>query len=256
MEGAVRVFAGEFNRSTLTIQKSDRGGPRVVVTPGGAWCNLIYLSGALTEISENGDMLRFRISDPTGVFDVVIGSMQTELLSMARKIPVPSFLTIVGKVQMYQKQGSYTVSVRPESVQIADRIMRDIWVLRTADMTLDRLERLVAVMLGQTNDPLNQRVVEHYRLTPKKVQELVEMVESALSTIQVSGAPAQSPIHPDELILSIIKEHQGIRGISIEEVIAFAGLEGVIADTAHEVIRDLIRRDECYQPQKGIIKLL
>ena len=36
MEGAVRVFAGEFNRSTLTIQKSDRGGSRFVVTPGGA----------------------------------------------------------------------------------------------------------------------------------------------------------------------------------------------------------------------------
>jgi RPA family protein len=256
MEGAVRVFAGEFNRSTLTIQKSDREGSRFVVTLGGARCNLIYLSGALTEISENGDMLWLRISDPTGVFNVVIGNMQTELLSMARKIPVPSFLTIVGKVQMYQRQGSYTVSVRPESVQIADRSVRDSWVLRTADMTLDRLERLVAAMRGETNDPPNQRVVEHYRLTPKKVQELVEMVELALSTIQVSVAPAESPPQPDELILSIIKEHQGIRGITIEEVITIAGLEGVMADTAREVIRDLIRRDECYQPQKGIIKLL
>jgi RPA family protein len=256
MEGTVRVFAGEFNRSTLTIQKSDREGPRFVVTPGGAWCNLIYLSGALTEISENGDMLRLRISDPTGVFDVVIGGIQTDLSSMARKIPVPSFLTIVGKAQMYQRQGSYTLSVRPESVQIADRSVRDIWVLRTADMTLDRLERLVAAMRGETNDPPNQRVVEHYRLTPKKVQELVGMVESALSTIQVSGAPAQSPPHPDELILSIIKEHQGIRGITIEEVITLAVLEGVLTDTVQEVIRDLIRRDECYQPQKGIIKLL
>jgi RPA family protein len=256
MEGAVRVFAGEFNRSTLTIQKSDSGGPRYVVTPGGAWCNLIYLSGALTEISENGGMLRLRISDPTGVFEVVIGDMQPELLRNAKKLPVPSFVTIVGKAQMYQREGSSRLSVRPESLQIADRGVRDIWVLRTADMTLDRLGRLTAAMRGQTADPPFQRVVEHYHVTPGTIQEFVEMVESALSTIQASGSPVPTPPNPDELILSVIKEHQGIRGITIEEVITLAGLAGVRADTARDVIMDLIRRDECYQPQKGIIKLL
>jgi hypothetical protein len=256
MEGAVRVFAGEFNRSTLTVQKPGSGGPPFVVTPGGLWCHLMYLNGALTEVSENGDMLRCRISDPTGVFEVVIAGVRTELFNMARKIPVPSFVAIVGMAQMYQKRDMYFLSVRPESIQIVDRTARDTWVVRTADMTLDRLERLATAMRRQTLDPQSLAVIEHYRTTAEKVQELILMVESALSSVPMLVAPAQTSQNPGELILAIIKEHQGPRGIAVEEVVAFAGLQGVPADTATEVIRDLILQDECYQPQKGIIKLL
>jgi RPA family protein len=256
MEGAVRVFAGEFNRATLSIQKSDPRGPPFVVTPGNAWCHLMYLTGALTEISENDNMLRCRISDPTGVFEVVIDGMRTELFKMARKIPVPSFLAVVGMAQMYQRKDLYYLSVRPESIQIVDRTVRDTWVVRTADTTLNRLERLATAMRGETIDQECQTVMEHYRTTPEKVQELVGMVESALSSVRMSVTPALPPSNPCELILAIIKEHQGHRGIAVGEVVAFAELQGVPADTATEVIRDLIREDECYQPQKGIIKLL
>jgi hypothetical protein len=150
----------------------------------------------------------------------------------------------------------YFLSVRPESIQIVDRTARDTWVVRTADMTLDRLERLATAMRRQTLDPQSLAVIEHYRTTTEKVQELILMVESALSSVPMSVAPAQTSQNPGELILAIIKEHQGPRGIAVEEVVAFAGLQGVPADTATEVIRDLIRQDECYQPQKGIIKLL
>ena len=256
MEGAVRVFAGEFDRSTLTVQRSGPGGPHFVVTPGGAWCHLMYLSGALTEVSEDGDMLRCRISDPTGTFEVVIARKRTDLFNMARKIPVPSFLAIIGMAQMYRSKDSYLLSVRPESIQIVDRTVRDIWVVRTADMTLDRLERLATTLREHTTDPQGRIVIEHYRMTPEKVQAFLLMVESALSTVRITDAPVQGPSNPGDLILAIIKEHQGHRGIAVEDVVAFAGQQGIPADTAAEIIRDLIREDECYQPQKGFVKLL
>ena len=256
MEGAVRVFAGEFNSSTLTVKKSDPDGIPRVVTPGGAWCHFMYLIGALTEISENGETLLCRISDPTGVFEIVIPRLRSELFTIVKKIPVPSFVAITGMAQMYQRKGLCMLSVRPESVQTVDRTLRDIWVLRTADMTLDRLENLAKAMRGQPVDPLSRTVMEHYQTTPETVQELIRMVESVLSSVGTSVPSVQSPVKPNELIFGIIREHQGISGISVQDVIAHATLQGVSADTATEVIKDLISQDECYQPQKGILKLL
>jgi len=256
MEGAVRVFAGEFNRSTLTVQKPDPAGPPFVVTPGGAWCHLIYLSGALTEVSGNGDMLRCRISDPTGVFEVVIPRVRSGLFTMVKKMPVPSFVAITGTAQMYQRKGVHMLSVRPESVQVVDRTVRDIWVLRTADMTLERLERLAKAMRGQPTDPQSRTVIGHYRTTPETVQEFVRMVESALSSVRTPVPSVQSSVDPHELVLAIIREHQGASGISVQDVIEDAALQGVSADTATGVIKDLISQDECYQPQKGVLKLL
>jgi len=50
---AARVFAGEYGSSTLSIQDDDPQNPAWVVTPGGAWCRSMFLSGALTEVTES-----------------------------------------------------------------------------------------------------------------------------------------------------------------------------------------------------------
>jgi RPA family protein len=216
----------------------------------------MYLSGALTEVFENSDMLRCRISDPTGVFEVVIPGVRSELFTIVKKTPVPSFVAITGTAQMYQRKGLHMLSVLPESVQVIDRTVRDIWVLRTADMTLERLEPLAKAMRGQPTDPQSRTVIQHYRLTPETVQEFVRMVESALSSVGTLVPSAQSLMDPHELVLTIIREHQGASGINVQDVIDYSALQGVSADTAAGVIKDLISQDECYQPQKGVLKLL
>jgi hypothetical protein len=82
------------------------------------------------------------------------------------------------------------------------------------------------------------------------------MVEAALSSVGTPVSSVQSPVDPHELVLAIIREHQGASGISVQDVIEHAALQGVSADTATGVIKDLISQDECYQPQKGVLKLL
>jgi RPA family protein len=256
MEGAARVFAGEFNRSTLTVQKAGSQGSTFVVTPGGAWCRLMFVCGALTEVTDHGDMLHCRISDPTGTFDVVIRGFGTELFTMAKKIPVPSFLAVVGIAQMHQRNGVYTLSVRPESIQIVDRTVRDLWIVRTADLTLRRLEDLANALDKRSENPEMQVVTGHYAITQEHLRDLVLMAESALSTVRTSVPPAQQQVNPRELITTILQEHQGTRGIAIEEIISHAGPAGLSLDAAKAAIEEMIREDECYQPQKGFIKLL
>ena len=256
MEGAARVFAGEFNRSTLTVQKTGSHGSSSVVTPGGASCRLMFVCGALTEVSDHGDMLHCRISDPTGTFDIVIRGSKTELFTLAKKIPVPSFLAVVGIAQMQQRNGVYALSVRPESLQVVDRTVRDLWIVRTADLTLRRLEDLANALDKRLENPEMQAVTAHYAITHGHLRDLVLMAESALSTVRTSAPPAQQPVNPRDLITTILQEHQGTRGITIEEIISHAGPAGISPDAAKAEIEEMIREDECYQPQKGFIKLL
>jgi uncharacterized protein len=256
MEGAARVFAGEFNRSTLTVQKAGSQGPPFVVTPGGAWCRLMFLAGALTETSGHGDMLHCRVSDPTGTFDIEIRGSKTELFTMAKKIPVPSFLAVVGIAQMHKKNGVYALSVRPESIQVVDRTVRDNWVIRTAELTVQRLEVLANALGKQPENPEVQAVTAHYAITKGQLRDLVLMAESALSTVSTSSPPAQKPVNPRDLITAILQEHQGSRGLPVEEIISHAGPAGISPDAARAAIEEMIRDDECYQPQKGVIRLL
>lgn len=258
MEGLARIFAGEFNRSTLSIQAPDSSGSSYVVTPTCARCHDIYISGALTELTGSGDMIRCRLADPTGVFDLVIGGVRSDIADSFQRLSVPSFLTVIGQAQLYRKNGQCKLSVSPDSVQVVDRTVRDIWVLRTADLTLDRIEYVADLLRGKMVDDKIRACIEHYKITQQSLQEYVSIVESALASVQIpSNLVEPTPtIDPRELIVGILKEKQGTSGIAIDEVIALTNLRGVPEETSRGVINNLIRDDEVYQPQKGIIKLL
>ena len=81
----------------------------------------MFLSGALTEVAERGDMVYTRIADPTGVFDLVIGGRNTALAETFCKLPVPSFVTVTGRAQMYLKKGELVLSVRPDNILVVNR---------------------------------------------------------------------------------------------------------------------------------------
>ena len=256
MEGTARVFAGEYGSSTLSVQDEVAGNPAWVVTPGGAWCRLMFLSGALTEVTERGDMVYTRIADPTGVFDLVIGGRTTALAETFCKLPVPSFVTVTGRAQMYLKKGEMVVSVRPDNVLVVDRRVRDQWVLATAKSTLERLVRMNSALQGTCSDDRILTAVRHYSITKTRLRDLALMVESAVQTVRPPGPDAPAPPDARALVLDIITAESGTQGSAIEEIIARAAMQGVLQEAVLAAIESLITDDECYQPRKGFVKLL
>jgi len=80
-ETAWRVFAGEYNDSTVEIKGEGEMEPSFVVTPLGAKINRLFVIGVLTDVenvSEEGELIRAHISDPTGVFTLYSGQYQQE----------------------------------------------------------------------------------------------------------------------------------------------------------------------------------
>jgi len=257
MEGAVRVLAGEFSRSTLGIPDEDRNTPGWVVTPGGAWCRRMFLAGALTEIVDLGDLCCCRVADPSGAFDIVIGGRNAALAETLKKIPVPSFVAITGNAQIYQKNNAISLSVRPEHIRVIDRAERDRILLITAEYTLRRLDELADALGGTVTDERLMTAIRHYSLTTTSLIKLTTMVEEAVGSARPSDSQ-DSGERPDvqALIQEFLQKATDPRGIAVEEVIETLDLRGIPKEDVLAALEFLIQEDECYQPQKGYVKRL
>jgi hypothetical protein len=257
MEGAVRLFAGEFNRSTLTLPGEDDKSAAWVVTPSGASCRQVFLAGALVEVQERGDMLSARVADPTGGFDLICGGKNAAPAELILKIPLPSFVSVAGRAQLNRKEGKCMPVIRPDQVHVIDRPIRDQLVITTATSTLARLEVVHQALQGTCTDSRILLACSHYCLTKKDLGDLAEMVAGALLSVRSSPESVRvPPADFRELVMGVIRSSTGPRGVSVDEVIEMAGLHGVPKEAALAAIESLIVEDECYQPQKGFLKPL
>jgi len=155
-EAAWRVFAGEYNDTTVEIKGEGEMAPSYVVTPLGAKINRLFVIGVLTDVEQvsgSGEFIRAHVSDPTGVFTLYSGQYQQEATTALSNIEVPAFVAIVGKARTYiPEEGTLYVSIRPEKVMGVNANVRDQWILETCTSTKDRIEAVVEAMkMNQSN---------------------------------------------------------------------------------------------------------
>ncbi|KYK20974.1 hypothetical protein AYK21_01100 [Thermoplasmatales archaeon SG8-52-2] len=147
---AWRVFAGEFNDSTVEIKGEGDMTPSFVVTPLGAKVNRLFVIGVLTDvenISQEGELVRAHISDPTGVFTIYSGQYQKDVTDALTNIDVPTFVAVIGKARTYTpEEGMLYVSIRPERILEVSADIRDKWIYETCKNTKDRVEALMEAM--------------------------------------------------------------------------------------------------------------
>ena len=257
MEGAVRLFAGEFSQSTLTVPGEDEKSAAWVVTPSGASCHEVFITGALVEVQEQGDMLSARVADPTGGFDLVCGGNNTALAELIRRIPLPSFVSVSGRAQLHRREGKAVPAIRPEEVRVIDRRVRDQWVITTANCTLARLGLMNRALQGTCTDRRILQACSHYSVTLKDLHELAALVAGALASVR-PPKETESPVQADprEIIMEYIRTTSGPRGVAVEEILEMAQLRAISREAVLAAVESLIVEDECYQPQKGFVKPL
>jgi uncharacterized protein len=257
MEGAVRLFAGEFSQSTLAVPGEDEKSAAWVVTPSGASCRQVFLAGALVEVQEYGDILTARVADPTGGFDLVCGGNTTPLSESIRKIPLPSFVSVSGRAQLYRRDGKPVLTIRPDQVHVIDRRIRDQWIITTAIATLARLVLLDRVLKGTCVDSGMKRACSHYSLTSGDLNKLADMVSGALSSVRPSQeTDGMVQADPRDMVMEYIRTATGPRGVAVENILEMARQRAVPPELVLAAIESLIVDDECYQPRKGFVKPL
>lgn len=256
MEGSVRLFAAEFCAATLTMPGEDERSSPWIVTPYGARFRQVFLAGALTELHEDGDLLYARLADPTGGFDLVCGGKTVPAAAALRSLSCPVFISVLGRAGLYRRGSEVFRSIRPEQVRAIDRPARDQWVLATARDTLDRLLEVQQVLAGRDPGGPVSGAVRHYGVTAAGLDEFASLVEQVVEGIRPKETGAAGTADVRALVIDILNAQPGPRGVAVQEIIDTLGAQGLFQDVVLKAIEGLIVDDECYQPQKGYIRLL
>ena len=158
LDPAWRIFAYEFNKSTLQLKEEDGSGPAYVISPTGAKLNRLFVVGVLTEVENvraNEDLWRARVADPTGSFTVYAGKYQSEGASFFANADVPQFVAVLGRARLYTREDTSYTSIWSNEISNTTETVRNNWVITTAERTLDRLEALkIAQNAGLDGDAL------------------------------------------------------------------------------------------------------
>lgn len=273
-ETARRVFAREFNDSSLAYgERTDRS-PNFVVTPTGALCNRVFVVGVLTEAENIGSqgqtLYRARLADPTGAFTLYAGQYQQDAMSFLAGVATPAYVAVSGKVRMFSPEpgASYT-SIRPEEINVVDQSVRDRWIYHTARLTLERIatvekalasglggEELTWHMIPITADAEGvSKAIDHYLLSPNTMQAYRQMVVNALSTI-MEPVVAEPEMDLETAIIEAIGRLDAGEGASyfaVLDELAGSGFEEVAIEGT---INALMGDGRCYEPKIGMLKLI
>lgn len=286
-EVAQRVFAKEFNDSTLSLASvsaddlSDVNSPNLLISPTGVRINRVFVAGVITEVENLGseagkerELWRARISDPTGVFIVYAGQYQPEAAIFLSTVEVPSYVAVVGKARIYEpEKGSVFISIRPEEINNVTSIIRDRWVVDTADLTLKRFDLLSQFLSGGNRDDMTDSLktegidfdsseaihdaIEFYGTDMEYISGFKQIIREALISIK-ENASVQNKQNEDaeNVILEILKELDKGKGVQYSCLLERAKLRGIQEEVSDIGVKSLLAKGECYEPKIGILKLI
>ena len=292
-EVAWRLFAGEYNDSTLEAGGGGDRAPSYVVTPLGARVNRLFAVGVLTDVENVGTdgqpMWRGRVSDPTGTFHVYAGQYQPEAAAALSAIKPPAFAAIMGKSRTYTPEaGTVYTSIRPEMVKIVDAGVRDYWILEACRSLKARLAAMreaqamepvtkdALVALGTREDDAEGIVaaVAHYGkvdlsryasllteslryLLPEYRAFAEEPAPAAKAPPKVAKAeaPAERAADSEDAVLVLIGDlDRDGKGAPWDAILAAAAKVGIAKEGLEEAVNALLDKGLVYEPVLGRMK--
>jgi predicted DNA binding CopG/RHH family protein len=135
------------------------------------------------------------------VFTLYAGQYQPEAAIFLSELEVPAYVALVGKARKYEPEdGNVYLSVRPEEINTADEKQRDMWVIETAERTLERIKimenALESGLSGtQLQEFLEKKVknaalingvvhaIRHYKNLDRTIPELKNSLVHAVKTV-------------------------------------------------------------------------
>lgn len=144
-EASKRVFLAELIKTTVSFKtEGDQYSPTYVVTPTGEKCNRVLIAGRVVskqQIGNDTDNWKCKITDGTAQMYVFVGIYQPHALGVMPSINEGDYIGVVGKPNVSNfNDGGIFVSLRAEYIAKIEPETYCIWVLDTANATLNRLK--------------------------------------------------------------------------------------------------------------------
>ena len=301
-QAALHMLASEFSESTLSEKGSGEFDPSFVITKLGAKVNRVIVAGLLerleTRDTSNGAVIyQGQLRDPSGVHYFSVGdyasdSVRELTIQLSAKIESgePVLLLMVAKTRLFQTdEGAVYTSVRPEEMTVIDRNMYAVWLSRTCQSMLKRMDTFTGSLNHDANfeqlakSGIEQNLVsglvasrnhygdvdlEHYRLNIMQALDIAEgKIESAsqpVSPNQASQADndsegSGSEEESDELedvIIDIIQKLDNGDGVDFETIIVNCEARGFQRSAIEERIEQLSDEGSLHEPAFGWFRLV
>ena len=210
-EPAWRILSGEFNATRVVLRSDGKMEPNYVLSPMGAKINRVFVIGKVVGMDDLGaesrSFYRIRLSDPTGLFYLAVGEFQPAALGAIKKIEIPSYIAVVGKVKTYEPEnGGIYLSIRPEFIYPSTVEMRDRWLLDTAMSLKSRMEAMIEALQMENPTEDHLKALGYSSLVSSGIIKAIEcydelqiddyqvMLKDALQSIADNNA-SNSDIH-------------------------------------------------------------
>jgi len=150
------------------------------------------------------------------------------------ELEVPAYVALVGKARKYEPEdGNVYLSVRPEEINAADEKQRDMWVIETAERTLERIKIMEdALDSGLSGTQLQaflekkvknaalingiMHAIRHYKNLDRILPELKNSLVHAVKTItSESGIISDHP--PGKLALKPVDQEQPMQPLKPQQ---------------------------------------
>lgn len=228
-----------------------------VVTPTGAWCRRIFVVGALTDRSGSGDVMQARVADPTDTFRILARWQSPDVVETLGYIKPPEFVAVTGQASIVGSGPRAYTTITAEAINVVDRTVRDLWIQKVAEMTLNRLDILMRCLSGDRCDRA-MMAIDLYDITQEDIRGMMDMVRKALESLRpgVVAEDTLTPLTRQDLLLAALGEGESNRAIPIDEAIGLGVRVGLSAREARRALEELVTAGECYQPIPDTIKLL
>ena len=246
----IPLFLFEIEKMDYLVKMPDK--ETSVISLAGHSVKKIWVTGTLTsyESGRQGDIIR--IADPTGAVSFLLKPHTLDNLEQNDLTP-PLFIGITASPEKnFGSNNNSGIRWVIETCKISTKEDRDAWIIAAADFLLENLQKMKSSFNSKNVEPIIRDAQKHYHIQDEQLKFYAELAEKALNVIKEPGPP----VDPGELILSIIKNHSGPRGIHLEEIYKYSRREALPDDLVKDTIRILVSEDEIYQPAPGYVKLL
>jgi RPA family protein len=297
---ALRMFAIEFSQSSLPIVGQGEYDPSFVVTRLGAMTSRMLVAGVIDSMerrdTESGPGYRGRLRDSTGLHMFDVTPFTPELHADAEEILArfergDRFLVLMlGRSRHYETEdGGVFTSIRAEGFREIDVTRYHVWLARTADSTMRRIDahrksrelenNESSYKSGGIPSDLIQGILksrEHYGEIDDSVYEVAVMRAISMSEgiappdedISTEVTPTEMPSKTSEklegdearskaqeIIMKCLENSEN--PLDYDTLIRACSNEGIVRLTAEEVIDDLRDVQALIQePEYGFFEIL
>ena len=264
-EPARWIFSSELRECNSTISEGEgEYRKELFITPGGSMGRRVLFCGKLNAKSEEGDMTKMTVADPTGAFYVTFFSkdFNQNVKEEISRVQIGDEIMTMGRTSFFRTdEGKMYVNINPENVIKISSESVDYWISRTSFLLR---RRIFAIREVRNNPEANMESLMGKGFTEDEAKGVLEsqkvygsydiqkLEEIALSVI--SAKPSENVVKIKEDVASYIKRFDPIGGISYNEIMAEFRKRNFQDPDIDEAINNLWHEGDIFEVEKRKFK--